>query len=105
MVHWDVINEMVDQGAVPHTFYTDQSGNPGIRAEIHQHVKQRYPDNVFFVNDYGILMDKNGRFSLFQQLIRDLLAAGAPIDGIGLQSHLKGRAFLILDNTIYTFSP
>ena len=21
-------NEMVDQGAVPHTFYTDQSGNP-----------------------------------------------------------------------------
>ena len=62
-------NEMVDQGAVPHTFYTDQSGNPDIRAEIHQHVKQRYPGNVFFVNDYGILIDKNGRFSLFQQLI------------------------------------
>ena len=92
VVHWDVINEMVDQGAVPHTFYTDQSGNPDIRAEIHRHVKQRYPGNVFFVNDYGILMDKNGRFSLFQQLIRDLLAAGAPIDGIGLQSHLKGRS-------------
>ena len=69
VLHWDVINEMVDQGAVPHTFYTDQSGNPDIRAEIHQHVKQRYPGNVFFVNDYGILIDKNGRFSLFQQLI------------------------------------
>ena len=68
-------NEMVDQGAVPHTFYTDQSGNPEGRDPPPRQAE------VFFVNNYGILMDKNGRFSLFQQLIRDLLAAGAPIDG------------------------
>ena len=68
----------------------DQSSNQNIRAEVHKYVKSSYPDNQLFVNDYGILMDSNGRFSMFQQLIRDLLAAGAPIDGIGLQSHLKG---------------
>ena len=68
----------------------DQSGNPNMRVEVHKYVKNTYPDNNLFVNDYGILMDKNDRFSLFQQLLRDLLAAGAPIDGIGLQSHLKG---------------
>ena len=68
----------------------DQSGNQNIRAEVHKYVKSSYPDNKLFVNDYGILMDRNGRFSMFQQLLRDLLAAGAPIDGIGLQSHLKG---------------
>ena len=104
---WDVINEMVDQvrkkqkkidntfihiqkGVTNHTFYMDQSGNPNIRAEVHKYVRSSFPDNRLFVNDYGILVDSNGRFSMFQQLIRDLLAAGAPIDGIGLQSHLKG---------------
>ena len=29
--HWDVINEMVDEGAENHTFYLDHSGDPLIR--------------------------------------------------------------------------
>ena len=59
------------------------------------------PDTLLFLNDYGILMDKwvsdyllsqcvllplclrYGRFALFQQQIRDLLAQGAPIDALG----------------------
>ena len=89
---------LLQKGVTNHTFYMDQSGNPNIRAEVHKYVRSSFPDNRLFVNDYGILMDSNGRFSMFQQLIRDLLAAGAPIDGIGLQSHLKGEfvAFSLL---------
>ena len=90
VVHWDVINEMIDQGPDNHTFYTDQSGNPDIRAEIHKYVKNKYPNNKFYINDYGIVMDSNNRFSLFQQLLRGLLDKGVKIDGIGLQSHIKG---------------
>ena len=59
------------------------------------------PDTLLFLNDYGILMDKwvseyllfqcvllpfylrYGRFALFQQQIRNLLAQGAPIDALG----------------------
>ena len=87
---WDVINEMVDQGEAGHTFYIDHSQDPDIRAKIYSHVKERYPGNMFFVNDYGIITDSHNRFSLYQQLIRDLLAAGAPIDAIGIQCHLDG---------------
>ena len=90
IVHWDVINEMIDQGAGGHTFYIDQSGDENIRAEIHQYVKQKYPQNMFYINDYGIIDNRYNRFSLFQQLLRDLFASGVVIDGIGLQSHLDG---------------
>ena len=88
--HWDVINEMVDQGSVSHTFYQDQSGDPDIRLKIHKRVKDLKPDTKFYVNDYGIILNRNGRFSLFQQLLRDLISAGAPVDAIGLQCHIKG---------------
>ena len=89
---WDVINEMVDQGDGEHTFYIEHTGDPDIRAKIYKHVKERYPASTFFVNDYGVITDSHNRFSLYQQLIRDLLSAGAPIDGIGIQCHLSGKS-------------
>jgi len=95
VIDWDVINEMIDQGGSSnHTYYMDQSGNPNIRSEIHKHIKQKYPQNKLFVNDYGIILNKSNRFSMFQDLLRDLIANGAPIDGIGLQSHLTGYDIL-----------
>ena len=42
-------------------------------------------ETMFFLNDYGIVDDRYGRFRLYQEQIRDLLQDGAPIDGIGLQ--------------------
>ena len=84
VVHWDVINEMID-----HTFYIEQSGDENIRTEIHQYLKQKYPQNLFYINDYGIIMNSQNRFSLFQQLLRDLFASGVVVDGIGLQSHIN----------------
>ena len=89
--HWDVINEMVDEGAENHTFYMDHTGDHDIRQKIFKHAKSISPDTLFFVNDYGIILDKYGRFLLYQQQIRSLLASGAPIDAIGLQSHIGGE--------------
>ena len=125
--HWDVINEMVDQGSTSHTFYQvgiifffviihtvcmsvllvcpyffitsifqdffnlqDQSGDSDIRVKIHKHVRELSPQTKIYVNDYGIILDKHNRFALFQQLLRDLISAGAPVDAIGLQCHIKG---------------
>ena len=104
---WDVINEMIDQGSVSHTFYQDQSGDPDIRVKIHQHVAALYPDIKMFVNDYGIILDRENRFALFQELLRELISAGAPVHAIGLQSHIKGKVFLLsfdFDN-YYFYSP
>jgi len=88
--HWDVINEMVDQGFESHTFYMNHTGDPLIRVKTFQLAKSLSPNTLFFVNDYGIILDKYGRFSMFQQQVRDLLAGGAPIDALGLQSHIGG---------------
>jgi GH35 family endo-1,4-beta-xylanase len=89
--HWDVINEMVDQGAENHTFYLDQTGDPEIREKVFRYCKELSPDTLFFLNDYGVILNKYGRFTLYQEQIRELLAAGAPIDAIGLQSHINGH--------------
>ena len=83
--HWDVINEMVDQGGESHRFYIEHSGDENIRPKIFQRAKEISPETMFFLNDYGIVDDRYGRFNLFQEQIRELLAGGAPIDGIGLQ--------------------
>ena len=83
--HWDVINEMVDQGGESHRFYIEHSGDENIRAKIFQRAKEISPETMFFLNDYGIVDDRYGRFHLYQEQIRELLAAGAPIDGVGLQ--------------------
>ena len=82
---------MIDQGPVNHTFYLDHTGDPEIREKVYKYAKELSPDTLLFLNDYGIILNQSGRFSLYQQQIRDLLAAGAPIDAIGLQSHIRGE--------------
>ena len=67
-----------------------------MRVDIHNYVREKYPQNKFYINDYGIIMDKGDRFSLFQELLRGLFEKGVEIDGIGLQSHLKGKINLNL---------
>ena len=46
---------------------------------------------MYFVNDCGIILNKYGRFELYQEQIWELVAAGATIDTIGLQSHIHGE--------------
>ena len=50
--------------------------NTDIRVKIFKHVKDLSPNTMYFLNDYGIILNKYGRFSLFQEQIRELLAAG-----------------------------
>jgi len=90
VAHWDVINEMVNQGSESHEFYMEHTGDPLIRSKMFKLAKSISPDTLLFLNDYGIIMNKHGRFELFQQQIRDLLDQGTPIDALGLQSHFKG---------------
>ena len=74
-----------------HTFYLDHTGDPEIRTKIFKYVQDlSSPETLSFLNDYGIILNKYHRFQLFQEQIRELLSSGAPINAIGLQSHIKG---------------
>ena len=83
--HWDVINEMIDQGSINHTFHLDHSWDSNIRTKVFQRAKALSPDTMLFLNDYGVVDNRSGRFEMYQDQIRELLASGTPIDGIGLQ--------------------
>ena len=48
------------------------------------------PNAVLYVNDYGIL--EGNELNRYEEQIRDLLEAGAPLGGIGLQAHFEGAA-------------
>ncbi len=80
LVGWDVDNEMLDG-----SFYRDRIGPAGI-ARMFKEAAALDPKAVLFINEYGILgvPEKTERFIA---LIRELQALGAPVGGIGIQSH------------------
>ena len=54
-----------------------------------QRAHTNVPNTLLFVNDYDVLLDINGRLGQYVHQIQELLASGAPVHGIGLQSHIK----------------
>ncbi len=80
LVSWDVNNEQLDGST-----YLDRIGRAGI-ARMHQQVAALDPKALPFVNEYGILgnAEKTERYIA---LIKELQSLGAPIGGIGVQSH------------------
>jgi endo-1,4-beta-xylanase len=96
---WHVVNEPIDDskgGAVP-----------GLRPCIWlQHLGEKYIDLAFrtahrvdpsgelLLNEYDIECNDGTspkRRQAFLKLIRDLLARGVPLHGIGLQGHIRGK--------------
>jgi GH35 family endo-1,4-beta-xylanase len=82
---YDLNNEMIHAN-----YYADRFG-PGITFEMAQWVKDEDPDAVLYLNDYDILTGK--RLDDYVTHIRELLAMGAPIAGIGVQGHLHAESF------------
>ena len=100
---------MVNQGTVSHEFYMEHTGDPLIRCKFRNWNCSMFPDRKcsslprasppthcsFSMTTESSWTGsgeshrsidnwfRNGRFALFQQQIRDLLAQGAPIDALG----------------------
>jgi endo-1,4-beta-xylanase len=87
---WDVVNEAVDtttaSGYRESIFW--QKLGPRYIEDAFRWARAADPDVLLYYNDFGIerLGAKSDRT---YALMRDLLAAGTPIDGIGFQSHLS----------------
>lgn len=87
IVEWDVVNEPYSN----HEFM-DVVGEEAM-AEWFRAAREADPDAALFINDYDILasageLDSAHQASYERTIVR-LLEAGAPLDGIGMQSHIK----------------
>ncbi|MEQ1729830.1 MAG: endo-1,4-beta-xylanase [Vicinamibacterales bacterium] len=84
---WDVVNEAVsDGGGLRDSVYQRKLGN-GYIAEAFREARTADPSALLFYNDYGA-EGLNGKSNRVYELVRDLKAAGVPIDGVGLQMHV-----------------
>lgn len=86
LAHWDVLNEPFSE--------KDLMGILGnqVMAEWFKEARRHDANTTMFINDYGILSErgeKRDHQNHYYQTIRDLLAQGAPLEGIGMQGHFS----------------
>lgn len=86
---WDVVNEPVDDNGVDlrPSLWTRNLGVDEHMVMAFHHAKEADPDAVLFINEYHLENNPTKR-ATFMRLVERLLKAGAPIGGIGTQSHL-----------------
>jgi GH35 family endo-1,4-beta-xylanase len=81
---WDVINEMIHErdyfNYIPETEV----------AEWFKVARQTDPHTKLFINDYGMLNSRKSPDTIasYLKIVNGLLAAGAPIDVMGIQGHV-----------------
>ena len=100
---WDVLNEIVTNTGLARTL----EGTPGfptgneLYANVFRRVRELAPDAELYLNDYITLTLKNGpesqQYQTLQTRIEELLAADAPITGVGFQSHIGASPNSIYD--------
>jgi endo-1,4-beta-xylanase len=82
---YDLNNEMIHGN-----YYADRLGKR-ITLEMAQWVRAEDPDAQLWLNDYDILTGR--RLNDYIAHIRELVAMGVPVAGIGVQGHLHDESF------------
>jgi len=87
---WDVVNEpLATFGAsLKHSIFLDKLGTAYL-ADAFRWAHEADPDALLFVNEFGA-NGVNRKSDALYALVRDLLAQGVPIDGVGFQLHVGG---------------
>ena len=88
---WDVVNEAVSDDGVNlrDTVFRQKLGD-GYIAEAFRLAREADPGALLFYNDYGG-EGSGSKSNRIYDLVRDLLASGVPIDGVGLQMHISAN--------------
>jgi endo-1,4-beta-xylanase len=81
ITEFDLNNEMINGD-----FFRRRLGY-GIVNEMAFAAKAGNPDITLYVNDYGVLVERNYNADSYVMQIENLLANGVPIGGIGCQAH------------------
>ncbi|KQW82663.1 1,4-beta-xylanase [Brevundimonas sp. Root1279] len=90
MVGWDVVNEPVseDGSGLRDCHWSEALGVEGYMVRAFQQARLADPDAILFLNEYN-LENIPAKGTTFLKLVERLLKLGAPIGGIGTQSHLN----------------
>jgi endo-1,4-beta-xylanase len=88
-VGWDVVNEpTAEEGeGLRECLWSRNLGQLDYMRRAFDHAREADPDAVLFINDYN-LETKPRKRATFMRLIEDLLKSGAPIGGVGTQTHI-----------------
>lgn len=89
MAGWDVVNEPVaeDGDGLRDCHWSRALGQDGYMVRAFEQAKAADPDAVLFLNEYN-LENIPRKGATFLRLVERLLKLGAPVGGIGTQSHL-----------------
>ena len=88
-VGWDVVNEAVAENGDGwrQSLWSDRLGDFDHMVRAFHIAREADPNTVLFLNDYN-LETLPKKLDTFQKLLDRLLSAGAPVGGIGTQSHI-----------------
>ena len=89
LVSWDVVNEPIaeDGNGLREHHWSKMLGADGYMIRAFEQARAADPDAVLFINEYN-LENNPVKGATFLRTVERLLRAGAPIGGIGTQSHL-----------------
>ena len=89
VVSWDVVNEPIaeDGNGLRDSHWSRALGADGYMIRAFEQAKLADPEAVLFLNDYN-LENNPTKGATFLRTVERLLRAGAPIGGLGTQSHL-----------------
>ena len=84
---WDVVNEPIaDDGSLRDCLWRRALGDDYVRLAF-EHAREAGPDAPLFLNDFD-LESKPAKRTAFLKLAEQLLKAGAPLGGLGTQTHI-----------------
>ena len=100
---WDVVNEaLAEDGSLRRSPWLEIIGEDYI-AKAFEFAREADPDAALYYNDYSLVNAPKRRGAV--ALMRGLLDAGVPVDGIGMQGHYRMDWPILeqLDSTIAAF--
>ncbi len=87
----DLINELINEGEiVKNLLALSSSERPKEHAEWHKWARAAAPEVALIVNEYNLFQSGNNFHQNFVSYVQQMLAEGAPIDGVGMQGHFFG---------------
>ena len=88
---WDVVNEAFNADGTLRDCLWSRVLGAGYIEQAFRDARAALPTATLFYNEYKADW-VNSRFTAMEDMARDFIARGVPLDGIGLQMHLFGRA-------------
>lgn len=88
---WDVVNEPLDENGELRKNVWLLSIGPGYIERAFRWAHAADPQAKLFLNEFGNEAAGGPKSEAFYKLVKDLLAKGVPLHGVGLQFHLDGQ--------------